>query len=46
MGERATWPKIEMIRIQTKIGRKLDRIVRQFEHRVPAATRSAARRAG
>ena len=46
MGERATWPKIEMIRIQTKIGRKLDRILRTFEHGAPDATRPATRRVG
>ena len=45
MGERATWPKIEMIRVQTKIGRKLDRIVRQFEHGAPQLKKSAVRRA-
>ena len=45
MGEKATWPKIEMIRIQTKIGRTLDRIVRRLEHGIPA-TRPAVRRAG
>ena len=33
MGERATWPKIEMIRIQTKIGRKLNEIALEFERR-------------
>ena len=27
MGEKATWPKIEQIRIQTKISRKLDKIL-------------------
>lgn len=46
MGEKATWPKIEMIRVQTKISRKLDRILRDFEHNVPHVTRSAARRTG
>ena len=46
MGEKATWPKIEMIRVQTKISRKLDRILRDFEHGVPHVTRSAARRTG
>ena len=46
IGERATWPKIEMIRVQTKIGRKLDRIVRQFERRAPQLRKSAVRRAG
>jgi NTE family protein len=45
MGERATWPKIEMIRVQTKIGRTLDRIVRRFEQRALDTTSSAARRA-
>lgn len=32
MGERATWPKIEMIRVQTKIGRTLDNILNEYEH--------------
>jgi TAG lipase/steryl ester hydrolase/phospholipase A2/LPA acyltransferase len=27
MGEKATWPKIEQIRIQTKVSRKLDKIL-------------------
>gem|GEM_PF-3913419 len=31
MGERSTWPKIEMIRIQTKINRVLDHILRDYE---------------
>jgi hypothetical protein len=26
MGERSTWPKIEMIRLQTKISRNLEQI--------------------
>jgi NTE family protein len=43
MGERATWPKIEMIRVQTKIGRTLDGIVSRFERRLP---KSNVRRAG
>ena len=46
LGERATWPKIEMIRIQTKIGRKLDRIVGQFDHGAPKLSGSTVRRAG
>jgi len=46
MGERATWPKMEMIRVQTKIGRKLDRIVRRFEHGGSDLTKAAVRRAG
>jgi len=33
MGERATWPKLEMIRVQTLIGRTLDRILRDYEDR-------------
>lgn len=31
MGERATWPKIEMIRIQTRISHTLDRIRNSYE---------------
>ena len=31
MGERATWPKIEMIRIQTRISHALDRIRNSYE---------------
>ena len=31
MGERATWPKIEMIRIQTSISRTLDRVRNSYE---------------
>ncbi len=31
MGERATWPKIEMIRIQTRISQTLDRIRNSYE---------------
>jgi len=34
MGERATWPKLEMIRVQTLIGRTLDRILKDYEDRV------------
>jgi NTE family protein len=30
-GERATWPKVEMIRVQTRISRTLDRILSEFE---------------
>ena len=46
MGERATWPKIEQIRIQTKIGRTLDGILRRLERGNPDLTGSAVRRAG
>ncbi len=31
MGERATWPKVETIRLQTKVSRLLDRIVHDYE---------------
>ena len=30
-GERATWPKLPIIRITTRIGRTLDRILHAFE---------------
>jgi NTE family protein len=33
MGERATWPKIEMIRIQTQISRVLTRILKDLDRR-------------
>ncbi|MBT8087131.1 MAG: DUF3336 domain-containing protein [Gammaproteobacteria bacterium] len=46
MGERATWPKIEMIRIQTKIGRRLDRILRDLDQRALPVSSAAKRRAG
>ena len=46
MGERATWPKIEMIRIQTKIGRRLDRILRDLDQRALSVVNAASRRAG
>ena len=45
MGERATWPKIEMVRVQTKIGRTLDRIVGEFDHGAPKLSGSTVRRA-
>ncbi|HSM31707.1 MAG TPA: hypothetical protein VK854_13495, partial [Woeseiaceae bacterium] len=45
LGERATWPKIEMIRVQSKIGRTLDRIVGEFDHGAPKLSRSTVRRA-
>jgi len=35
MGEKATWPKIEMIRIQTQISRTLTRILKDFDHSAP-----------
>ena len=33
-GEQSTWPKIEMIRNQTKIGRTLDGILERFEESI------------
>ena len=32
-GERATWPKVEAIRSNTKIGRTLDNLLEDYEHR-------------
>ena len=46
MGERATWPKIEQIRIQTRISRKLDRILRELDHVVPHIRSARTRRTG
>ena len=48
MGEKATWPKIEMIRQQTRISRTLDAILAGYDQPMPesAHTRHAwARRA-
>ena len=47
MGERATWPKIEQIRLQTKVSRTLDGILRVFERgkRLPLDN-TITRRAG
>ena len=44
MGEKATWPKIEMIRIQTKIGRTLDSILERINHGAMDVTGKTARR--
>ena len=47
-GERSTWRKIEMIRVQTHISRTLDNILKDFEseqlqsHKKPRARRKAA----
>ncbi|MBT8103021.1 MAG: DUF3336 domain-containing protein [Gammaproteobacteria bacterium] len=46
MGERATWPKIEMIRIQTKISRKLDQIIHEIDYRKPHIRKGVSRKAG
>nr|WHW29655.1 putative DUF3336 and Pat_TGL3-4-5_SDP1 domain-containing protein [uncultured bacterium] len=45
LGEKGTWPKIEMIRIQTKISRTLDGILRQLDHQEPRLRSSVSRRA-
>ncbi len=45
MGERATWPKIEMIRIQTKISRTLDNILDDLDRRAPKFRNAVSRRA-
>jgi len=43
-GERATWPKIEMIRTQTKISRTLDRILSDFQRDHVMHVRGALRK--
>ena len=43
LGEKATWPKLEQIRIQTKIGRKLDDIMARMHHGMPGLSESIAR---
>lgn len=45
MGERAAWPKIEMIRIQSKIGRKLDDILEDFDRDLSRLRSNTKRRA-
>jgi NTE family protein len=45
MGEKATWPKIEMIRLQTKVSKKLDQILRHADRRKPNASDGVSRRA-
>jgi NTE family protein len=46
MGEKATWPKIEMIRVQTKISRKLDRILGELDRGTTHVRKGVTRRAG
>jgi NTE family protein len=46
MGEKATWPKIEMIRIQTKISRKLDQILTKLDNPEPYVRSAVSRRVG
>jgi len=43
-GERATWPKVEMIRIQTRISRTLDRILTEIQRDPVVHPRGARRR--
>jgi TAG lipase / steryl ester hydrolase / phospholipase A2 / LPA acyltransferase len=43
-GERAAWPKIEMIRIQTRISRTLNRILSEFQRDHVLHVRGALRR--
>jgi len=44
MGERATWPKIEQIRVQTKLSRTLDRILVEMDMVRPRVNGAMARR--
>jgi NTE family protein len=46
MGEKATWPKIEQIRVQTKISRALDTILVDFDRRHASAGVTNKRRTG
>lgn len=46
MGERATWPKLEMIRVQTKIGRTLERILQEYEQEYAHVASQAIERKG
>jgi NTE family protein len=43
-GERATWPKVEMIRIQTRISRTLDRILADLQRDHVLHVKGASRR--
>jgi TAG lipase / steryl ester hydrolase / phospholipase A2 / LPA acyltransferase len=45
MGERATWPKLEQIRIQSRIGRKLDDILATIDQDVAQASMKMKKRA-
>jgi len=44
MGEKATWPKIEMIRLQTKISKKLDRILTEFDYQATHVRKGVSRK--
>ncbi len=43
-GERAAWPKIEMIRTQTKISRTLSRILSDYDEEHVQHVKAALRR--
>jgi len=43
-GERATWPKIEMIRLQTKVSRTLDKILTAYDEQHVQQIKSALRK--
>ena len=43
-GEKATWPRIEMIRIQTRISRALSRILAEYDEEHVQHVKSARRR--
>jgi NTE family protein len=45
LGEKATWPKIEQIRLQTEISRALDQILGNIDRRLPQVGTTATRRA-
>ena len=43
-GEKATWPKIEAVRITTKIGRILDQILETYEAKELSLAKGALRK--
>ncbi len=43
-GERATWPKIEMIRLQTKVSRTLDKIMTAYDEQHVQQIKTALRK--
>lgn len=44
LGERATWPKIEMVRVQTRISQTLERILTVYEHSEAEVQKRAMKR--
>jgi hypothetical protein len=44
LGERAAWPEVERIRIQTKISRTLDKIIEDIEKELVQDTPLCGRR--